>query len=390
MTVNPDNTINYDPGALFQTLAVGETATDTVTYTVDDGNGGAVQETVTMTITGVNDAPRVAGPIEVTASEDDAGFSVDLLADAADIDASDTLSVANLQVTGDDSGVTSNGNSLTVDPSAYNGLAVGESATIDYTYDVIDGNGGSVGQQATITINGVNDAPVLTAGTATGAVSEDGTLTASGDLNASDADLSDTLSWSITGDNDADGTVSGAYGSLSLDAVTGEWSYSLNNGSAAVQNLDSDDTVTDVFDVVVSDGNGGSASQSVSINVTGEDDQVAQVMDFNASSHFGYAEDGMYVDTNASWAHYHMHGSYMQVHSAYNYGIYFQKQDGSTFDALSVDMLFGTDGWWWASNGANIYYNGVSDLQFNGAFDDVSWIRFTSNGEGYIDNFEWA
>ena len=138
MTVNPDNTINYDPGALFQTLAVGETATDTVTYTVDDGNGGAVQETVTMTITGVNDAPRVAGPIEVTASEDDAGFSVDLLADAADIDASDTLSVANLQIAVDDSGVTSNGNSLSVDPSAYIGLAVGESATIDLRRRFLD------------------------------------------------------------------------------------------------------------------------------------------------------------------------------------------------------------------------------------------------------------
>ena len=50
------------------------------------------------------------------------GFSLDLLANASDVDQSDTLSVMNLMQTngGDASGITDNGNTLGIDPSAYN------------------------------------------------------------------------------------------------------------------------------------------------------------------------------------------------------------------------------------------------------------------------------
>ena len=52
--------IDYDPGDLFQGLAVGESATDSFDYTVSDGNGGTRTASVTVTVDGVNDAP-VAG-----------------------------------------------------------------------------------------------------------------------------------------------------------------------------------------------------------------------------------------------------------------------------------------------------------------------------------------
>ncbi|MEP4441960.1 MAG: Ig-like domain-containing protein, partial [Hyphomicrobiales bacterium] len=54
---NNDGTFSYDPNGQFESLAVGETASDTFTYTVDDGNGGTSTETVTVTITGQNDGP---------------------------------------------------------------------------------------------------------------------------------------------------------------------------------------------------------------------------------------------------------------------------------------------------------------------------------------------
>ena len=41
----------------FNDLAAGETATDSFTYTVDDGNGGTDTATVTVTINGANDGP---------------------------------------------------------------------------------------------------------------------------------------------------------------------------------------------------------------------------------------------------------------------------------------------------------------------------------------------
>ena len=36
----PDGSFTYDPNGQFESLAVGETATDSFTYTVSDGNGG--------------------------------------------------------------------------------------------------------------------------------------------------------------------------------------------------------------------------------------------------------------------------------------------------------------------------------------------------------------
>ena len=43
--------------AAFQALAVGESASDSFTYTIGDGNGGSDDATVTITVTGVNDGP---------------------------------------------------------------------------------------------------------------------------------------------------------------------------------------------------------------------------------------------------------------------------------------------------------------------------------------------
>ncbi|MEB5967449.1 VCBS domain-containing protein, partial [Comamonas testosteroni] len=76
---------------------------------------------------------------------------------------------------------------------------------------------------------GTNDAPVLT-GKADGAVTEDGTLVATGKLDVSDVDTTDTHTWSVN--NGGKGT----YGTFAVDS-TGKWTYSLNNGDAKVQAL---------------------------------------------------------------------------------------------------------------------------------------------------------
>lgn len=164
VTLDAAGNYTYDPGTDFNALAVGETATASFIYEVEDADGDTDQATVTITITGTNDAPSVTGAVTGGATEDDAGFSVDLLAGATDPDTSDVLNVSGLTSTGGDaSGVTVSidGNSLDVAPGAYNHLAVGESEIITYEYLVDDGNGGTVPQTATITITGENDAPVV-------------------------------------------------------------------------------------------------------------------------------------------------------------------------------------------------------------------------------------
>ncbi len=49
--------LTYNPNGQFNALNVGDTASDTFTYTVSDGNGGTDTATVTVTVTGLNDAP---------------------------------------------------------------------------------------------------------------------------------------------------------------------------------------------------------------------------------------------------------------------------------------------------------------------------------------------
>lgn len=74
----------YVPGTLFDALAVGETATDTITYLVSDGNGSTVSATVNITIEGRNDAPVLTAPGAVTVDENTTAINAGL--SATDVD----------------------------------------------------------------------------------------------------------------------------------------------------------------------------------------------------------------------------------------------------------------------------------------------------------------
>lgn len=78
--------VTYTPDTLFDSLQAGQTATDTFTYTVDDGKGGTDTATVTVTIHGENDAPRFSLPNTISVLENTT--AVTTLA-ATDVDSSD-------------------------------------------------------------------------------------------------------------------------------------------------------------------------------------------------------------------------------------------------------------------------------------------------------------
>ncbi|MBU2357737.1 MAG: cadherin-like domain-containing protein, partial [Alphaproteobacteria bacterium] len=56
-TLNADGSIAYDAMGAYAGLKAGETAMTTLSYTVTDGRGSSDTATVTITVTGVNDAP---------------------------------------------------------------------------------------------------------------------------------------------------------------------------------------------------------------------------------------------------------------------------------------------------------------------------------------------
>jgi VCBS repeat-containing protein len=256
-------TLTVDPSA-YNDLAAGESEVIVYTYDLIDGNGGVTAQSATITITGVNDAPVVSGPVVETFSEDDTSASVDMLSGASDADTNDTLSVANVNtVSGDSSPFTFVNDTIEFDPNAYNSLADGESEEVVLTYDVVDGQGGSTAQTATITINGANDAPVVGNALSFTFNEDQGNQVASLLDGASDPDASDTLG--VTG-----------------VTVQGDDSGIIRNGSeltidtSAYGNLNAGQQAVITFTYTVTDGI-ENVSQTATVTIEGRDEGIPVV-----------------------------------------------------------------------------------------------------------------
>ncbi|OED54334.1 RTX toxin [Aliivibrio fischeri] len=253
-----------------QALSNGETQTETFEIVADDGNGGTVTHTVTVEVTGTNDLPEITdtsvttGAVEHRTTESATG---DLILE--DVDALDTHIWTVEANSNDDLGtfsVDANGKwtfNLNTNSASVIALGVGETLEITYVVQVEDNHGGIDSQEVTITVTGSNDGPVIS-GTDTGAVVEDTVAEASGQLEATDADVNDTAIWSVT-----DGA--GVYGSLTVDA-TGKWTYVLDNTLTDTQAISNGEVKTETFEIVADDGNGGTVTHTVTVEVTGTND----------------------------------------------------------------------------------------------------------------------
>ncbi len=97
VTVSTDGTVTYDPDARFEHLAAGETTTDAFTYEITDVHGDAATASVTVIITGENDAPILQDDAEgvvVSGSK-----VIDVLANDGDVD--DGLDASSVTITAD-------------------------------------------------------------------------------------------------------------------------------------------------------------------------------------------------------------------------------------------------------------------------------------------------
>ncbi len=155
-TINFDGSlITYDPAQKFESLAVGETATDQFGYTVSDGNGGIGSGSVVVAIAGVNDAPvAVDDTITATGNAPITITAATLLSNDSDVDASDTLSITNVDTAINGSvGVDSNGDIIFTPDSIFTGQG-------SFIYTASDGNGGAATASVNITTSsdsGFND-----------------------------------------------------------------------------------------------------------------------------------------------------------------------------------------------------------------------------------------
>ena len=286
--------------ALVQSLAVGESKTDTITYAIRLGNGTLSLATLTVEITGKNDAPTVSFADSAGAvTEDDAAPD---LTDTGtitfdDVDLSDTHTVSvSASVTNSLGGVlaatitdpaTDAGDgtvtwNYTLANSATQYLGQGDEAYETFTVTISDGYGGTVSQDVTVTVTGTNDQPDLTVD-ATGGVIEDAStpdLSVTGALSIADVDVGD--SHVVTSAYNGDAVWSGG-GSLpagveaalaaSFTADGSGWDFTVAND--LVQFLGKDETITLSFDVTADDQSGAANAtdtETVTITITGVND----------------------------------------------------------------------------------------------------------------------
>ncbi len=232
VTMNPDGSFSYTPAANFN-------GTDSFTYTVSDGNGGTTTGTVSVNVAAVNDAPTTAGGTADVA--EDSTVTGQLAATDVDGDAL-TFGLAP-------NGGPANG-TVTVNPDGSYSYtpAANFNGTDSFTYTVSDGQGGTTTGSISITVDPANDAPTTSGATLAG--QEDGTI--AGQVTGVDAD-GDALSFAVDG-APANGTVT-----MNPD---GSFSYT------PAANFNG----TDSFSYTVSDGNGGTTTGTVSVNVAAVND----------------------------------------------------------------------------------------------------------------------
>jgi VCBS repeat-containing protein len=302
LTNNDDGTFTFDvlPGEAFQDLALDETRVVFFVYTATDQHGAVSDPaTVTITVTGVNDAPTIEDML-ITVFEDGPAVTATLAAD--DIDSDDDTSTLtyifeNIPTLGT---ATYNGDgTVTYDPGEeFQELAQDEELDLLVTYQAIDRHGAE-SPVATITIRviGVNDTPVVE--DLALAATEDGdplTELFPGDDIDSDDDQT-TLVYTIV-EFPAEGLLTNNDdGSFTFDVLPGE----------AFQDLALGET-RDVFFVYTATDRHGAVSDpaTVTITVTGVNDTpVVQDMLVSAEEDgppvtFTYAADDVDSDDDVT------------------------------------------------------------------------------------------
>uniref|UniRef100_UPI003A94C77F tandem-95 repeat protein n=1 Tax=Marinobacter sp. TaxID=50741 RepID=UPI003A94C77F len=306
-TYNLDNT-----NATVQALSEGETLTDSFTATSADGS----TQVVSVTIIGKDDKALITGNTSFIGDEGDTVIG--------DLNATDVEGLTD-------------GTYFTVSAQPTHGQAKIDPATgtwkfapndpewfgsDQFTVLVTDDKGGTTEQVISITLANVDDAAVII-----GDVSYSGNEgdTVTGDLNATDADgLTDGTYFTVTSP--------ATNGTATIDVETGVWSF---------VPTDANWFGTDQFTVTVTDDEGGTTEQVISITLANMDDAAVITGDVSYSGNEGDAVSG---DLNATDADGLTDGTYFTVTAQSANGI-------AAIDAETGDWTFTpTDANWYGTD----------------------------------------
>ncbi|RDJ14911.1 VCBS domain-containing protein, partial [Rhizobium grahamii] len=284
----------YQNGAIvikagvFDSLNGGEVATVTVPFTVTDSDGDSKTGVYQIQITGVNDTASISG-VAAGAVVEDGQLQANGLLSVKDVDRGENHFQTPSSLAGQYGTFSFNPATGAWNYTLNNGLAqsLGQGAHFDETLTVTSADGTAT-QTITVTVNGTNDAPQLSAITGwtfEDTAGDDTFAPVVGQLRSSDVDVGDSATYGISDTGVVTGTFAGGYniekvgtyGTLYLNSATGAYSYVPNDG--AIEALKNG--ATENFTLTVTDGAGASDSKTLTITLDGTNDTPVAVADTN-------------------------------------------------------------------------------------------------------------
>ncbi len=347
-TLNADGSYAFTPGTDFDDLAVGESRTTSLTYTVTDSEGGTDTATLIVTVNGTNDAPVAhadTGSVTEDAA-DQSGYNDsnpattliagNVLSNDTDVDHLDTRSVTGVapgtpaSATGDVAAdvagtygtvkVNSDGTyTYTLDNTngTVQALAQGETLTDTFTTTITDSQGGTSSATLTITVHGTNDAPDITVGPGDSAAESlaetNSGLSTSGTLSIFDVDTANTVTATKVNSVSVGGTytgtvptnaaliamfsASGGDPSTTLQSNPNGINWTFNSGSEAFNSIPAGETLVLTYTVRATDSSGATDDQAVTITINGTNDAPVAHADTGSVTEDAADQSG-YNDSN--------------------------------------------------------------------------------------------
>ncbi len=236
---------------------------------VSDGNGGVQTQVLSITVLPVDDhLPLITSSNTVNIDENTLTSTVVLDVDATDADLPSEVLIYN--ITGPDANLfsidSSTGNvRFLASPDFESPLDQDGNNVYEITVLAIQPDGQSTSQAVTLTVQPLNDnAPVFASPSAANFAENTPASTVVLDVNSSDADLPlQPLTYSLTGTDAA---------RFSIDTNTGEIRFLVSPDFENPTDLNQDNAY--LLSVLVSDGNGLSQSQALTITVTPVNDNA--------------------------------------------------------------------------------------------------------------------
>ena len=249
-TIDPvDGNWSYSPSANFH-------GSDSFTVTITDDQGYTVTQIINLTVNPIDDPTSITGDINSSITED--SFA------SGEINATDIDGLTDGSYFSISSSPASGALSLNEESGRWTYYPNSNTYGIDsFSVTITDDQNFTSTHVITITVTPVDD-PASIYGDINASISEDST--ASGDLNATDIDGLTDGSYFTISSNASNGTAL-------IDASEGNWTYSPTANSFG----------SDSFTVTITDDQGNTATQAISVTINSVNDTTTITGDTNAT-----------------------------------------------------------------------------------------------------------